>query len=65
MDFADGEIRYKITIDCEDINQLTNSQIDKSVVVPCLMFGRYGSGIIKLMLEDRIPEELIIEAEKK
>lgn len=64
IDYSDGEIRYKITTDCEDANKLTNNQIDRSVVVPCAMFGRYGGGIIKLLVDDASPEVLIKEAEK-
>ena len=64
IDYSDGEIRYKFTTDCENINTLTNTQIDRSFLVPCAMFSRYGNGIIKLLVDDASPELLIEEAEK-
>lgn len=63
LDYNDGEIRYKISTDCEDANTITNRQIDKSILLPCIMFEKYGSGIIRLMLDMGNPEELIKEAE--
>ena len=63
MDYNDGEIRYKISTDCEDANTITNRLIDKSILIPCIMFEKYGNGIIRLMLDMGDPEELIREAE--
>ena len=64
LDYSDGEIRYKISTNCEDANTLSKLLIDRSIIVPCLMFEKYGSGILRLMLDDVSPEELIKEAEK-
>jgi len=65
IDYSDGEVRYKITTDCKDISNLTNYMIDRSVLLPCAMFERYGVGIIKLMMGIGNPEELINESEEK
>ena len=64
IDYSDGEIRYKLTTDCEDVGSLSNLIVDRSVAIPCAMFERYGMGIIKLMMGIGTPEELITEAEE-
>ena len=63
LDYNDGEIRYKVSTDCEDANAITKKQIDRSILLPCIMFEKYGNGIIRLMLDIGNPEELIREAE--
>ena len=63
MDYADGEIRYKLITDCDEPNYVSNKVIDRSVYIPCMMFERYGKGLIKLMLGFGNPQELIVEAE--
>lgn len=64
IDYSDGEIRFKITTDCEDVKTLTNHIIDRSVALPCAMFERYGEGMLKLMMGIGTPEGLIQESEK-
>lgn len=63
MDHFDGEIRYKYSIEFENVNNISNRTLDKCVLLPCLMFERYGNGIMKLMLGVGDPEKLIEEAE--
>lgn len=63
IDYSDGEIRFKITTDCEDVKALTNYIIDRSVALPCAMFERYGEGMLKLMMGIGSPAELILESE--
>lgn len=64
MDYNDGEIRYKIVTDCQDIANVPNQYIDKSILIPCQMFQKYGKGIIQLMLGVGTPKDLIEEAEQ-
>lgn len=64
MDYFDGEIRYKYAVEIVNSNNIPNHILDKCVLLPCLMFERYGSGIMKLMLGVGTPEELIRLAER-
>ena len=64
MDYFDGEIRYKYAVEIVNSNNIPNHILDKCVLLPCLMFERYGSGIMKLMLGVGTPEELIRLAEE-
>ena len=63
MDYFDGEIRYKYAVEIGNSNNVSNHILDKCVLLPCLMFERYGSGMMKLMLGVGTPEELIRVAE--
>lgn len=65
LDYSDGEVRFKLTTDCENWEKLTNTPIDRSVYVPCRMFEVYGDGIFKLMITDSKPSDLIAEADEK
>ena len=48
MDFNDGEIRYRIFVDCED--QLPTNQIIKnSIYVTAATFSRYSEGILDIV----------------
>ena len=48
MDFSDGELRYKCSVDCE--NQLPGYDvIDNMVTIPPLMFQRYGDDLLAVM----------------
>ena len=63
IDYDDGEVRYKVLTECENVANLTNKTVDKSIILPCLMFKKYGNGILKLMIGIGEPKELIDEAE--
>lgn len=64
MDYFDGEIRYKYSAEIENPNNISNHALDKCILLPCLMFERYGNGIIKLLVGVGNPEDLINEAEE-
>lgn len=63
LNYEDGEIRYKIFVDFED-RELSKDVVARSIFMPIFMFDRYGRGLIKLMLNEGDPKELIEEAEK-
>lgn len=65
MDYFDGEIRFKLATYFDDSNTISNNLIDRHVYIPCLMFERYGEGILKLLVGEGDPESLISEAEQK
>ena len=63
FDYRDGEIRYKVFVDFEGI-QLSMDAITESIVVPAIMFDQYGKNLLRIMMGDGIPEELIKKAEE-
>ena len=63
MDFRDGEIRYRLTVDCEDRTELSESLVMGSIVIPMRMLERYGDGLVAVMFGIKTPEEAVQEAE--
>lgn len=64
IDYRDGEVRYKTYIDFQGV-ELSKGFIEESIFVPLIMFERYGKNLIKLMLGDGVPEDLIKDSEKE
>lgn len=62
LDYHDGEVRYKIFVRFKGID-LSKDIIKESIVLPPIMFDKYGKNLIKLMLGEGSPKELIEEAE--
>ena len=48
LDFNDGEIRYKVCVDCEGIVP-TKGMISTSIYIPALMFRLYASGLFSVI----------------
>ena len=63
LDHRDGEIRYRVTLDCEDRTDLSESLLMGSIGVATRMFNRYGDGLVAVMYGFRTPEEAVEEAE--
>lgn len=64
MDYKDGEIRYKMTVDCD--HQVPGYDvIDRMVVMPALMFQRYGDGLLGVMFGFIDPETAVANSENK
>ena len=64
IDFNDGEIRYKTLTFCQNPSNISNELIDNCVILPCKMIEKYGKGIMKSILNEGNPEDLIKEAEQ-
>lgn len=62
LDMRDGEIRYKVFVDCENIT-LSQEVIKNSIVIPSIMFERYSPGMIDIMFRGIKAEEAIIKCE--
>lgn len=62
MDFRDGEVRYKTFVSFEETTVPVKA-IRASLVLPVLMFEKYGKNLLKLMLDVGDPQMLIREAE--
>ena len=64
MDFSDGEVRYKTSIDVEG-GQLTSKMVKNLVYVCVLMLDKYQPGIMAVIYGGKKPEDAVAEIEKK
>ncbi|MDE6934013.1 MAG: YbjN domain-containing protein [Oscillospiraceae bacterium] len=62
FDYRDGEIRYKTYVNFEGI-QLSLPVVAESILIPILMFDQYGENLMRIMLGDGDPAELVKQAE--
>jgi hypothetical protein len=62
LDFDDGEIRYKTSIDIEG-GELTNKMIDNLMRANLSTMNRYFSGMMELIYSDKGPKELVQKIE--
>ncbi len=62
LDMRDGEIRYKVFVDC---NGITPSEeiVKSSIIIPSVMFERYAEGMIDVMFRGSKAEEAITKCE--
>lgn len=63
FDYRDGEVRYKTFVNFDEI-QLSMDVIAESIIIPLLMFEQYGKNLLRIMMGDGNPEELIKNAEE-
>ena len=64
FDMGDGEIRYKIFVDCEDM-EVSDEAIRKSIHVPAIMYERYSKGFLKIIFNKMSAEEAIYLCEEQ
>lgn len=64
FDFEDGEVRYKTFANFDGV-QLSDDIVTDSILIPIFMFDKYGKNLLRLMLGEGNPKELIEEAEKE
>lgn len=64
MDFADGEVRYKTSIDCEG-GALTPKMVHTLFVANLITIDRYFPGMMKVIWSNADPEEAIEEIESE
>lgn len=62
LDYADGEIRYKVHMECGETIP-DEACIEKSIFVPLAMIERYGNGIGEILFGSITPEEAVRMAE--
>jgi len=63
LDLSDGEVSYKLTLDCEDRSSLSDDVLLKTFTVPQMMLGKYGDGLLAVMFKVKSPEEAIDDIE--
>ena len=59
MDYRDGEIRFRMTVDCDGDAVPTQEIVKNSISIPASMFNRYGSGMIQTMFSDLNPADIV------
>ena len=62
MDFRDGEIRYRLTIDCDGVEPSREMVVD-ALNIPCEMMERYGDGLVEVIYAVRTAEEAVKRCE--
>lgn len=62
LDFRDGELRYKVFVDCSGIVP-SEEIIKSSIYSPALMFERYGDGIANVIFSCTAAETAINKCE--
>lgn len=62
LDMRDGEIRYKIYVDCRNITP-SPEIVKRSIQYPAAMFERYGEGIVDIIFGNRTAKEAVEECE--
>ncbi len=64
MDYKDGEIRYKIATNCNDCIP-SQAVIEDSMMIPAVMFEKYGDAIVDVMFGVKTAEQAYEDAESK
>ena len=49
MDESDGEVRYRLSVDCEDIS-LSESVIRNSIYITAQMANKYGNALAQVIM---------------
>ncbi len=57
LDEEDGEIRFRMTVDCEGITP-SNKMIEKSIYIPATMLKNYGGYMIDIIMEYKSYEDV-------
>jgi hypothetical protein len=64
MDFKDGEVRYKTSVDFQSID--LEAPLLQNIIYPNVMtMDRYISGIFALIYSDRDPQDVLADIERK
>lgn len=50
MDIRDGEVRYKIYINAKGMDSMPEEIVEDSIMIPVMMFEKYGNGLAAVML---------------
>jgi hypothetical protein len=63
MDWTDGEVRFKTSIDVEG-GELTQTMVKNLVYANCVLTDQYLTGLMKVIYGGATPEEAIAEVEQ-
>lgn len=62
LDFNDGEVRYKTSVDVTD-TEITSNLLRPLVYTNVLMMDKYMSGLMAVVYADMSPEQAVREIE--
>ena len=62
LDMTDGEIRYKVFVDCDGITP-SEEIVKGSIIIPSVMFDRYAPGMLDIMFKGAKAEDAIATCE--
>lgn len=65
LDLEDGEVRYKVYTNTKGMTELPQEIVEDAIIVPAMMFDRYGDGLATLMMGFSDPATEIEKAEKE
>ena len=63
VDMRDGEIRYKVFVDCDGGQLPTRDIIRGSIIIPAMMFERYSPGLLDVIFKGSTAAEAIEQCE--
>lgn len=63
LDMRDGEIRYKVFVDCDGDSVPSEDILRNSIYIPACMFERYGNGIANIIFASADPADEIKKIE--
>lgn len=58
LNYSTGEVRYKSFVNAKEIN-VSSAIIRDSILVPVMMFSKYGDGLLNVMTSKNTPESII------
>lgn len=58
LDYASGEVRYKSFVNAKETS-VPGVVIRDSILVPVMMFSKFGDGLLKVMTSKETPESII------
>ena len=63
VDMRDGEVRYKVFVDCDGGQLPTREIIRGSIIIPAMMFERYSPGLLDVIFKGAKAAEAIVQCE--
>jgi hypothetical protein len=63
MDLRDGEVSFKLVLDCEERTSLSDDLLKKIFIIPKVTLDRYGDGLLAVMFGMKSPEEAVHDVE--
>lgn len=63
IDIRDGEIRYKVFVDCDGGILPSRDVVRGSIIIPAMMFERYSPGILDVVFKGSTAAEAIGQCE--
>lgn len=63
LDYRDGELRYKYSVDCPNGSPPHPELIERSIHIPAAMYRRYSPALMGVLFADANPKKAVAECE--